>query len=347
LIQEDVIVIDLKYRILDINDAMLKNLGLERDAVIGKTCYEITHHQNVPCSGKKHPCPLDHIISLKKPFKTTHVHLGKDKNEIVYSISGYPLFDNGKVIGAVEISQDITKEINIRKVMMQQEKLASIGRLAAGVAHEINNPMTTILTSAILTQEDMDADDPNYQELQTIVDETLRCRKIVTSLLDFSRQTKPAIKNNDINNIVNECAVLTRKQAAFNDVLMKLSLADNLPLIRVDKDQIQQALINLSLNAIEATGPGGSVTFATRFLSEPGMVEILVNDTGCGISNKNLDNIFDPFFTTKKNGTGLGLAITHGIIEQHGGIITVNSKPEQGTHFSIKLPLATGDENVI
>jgi len=347
LIQEDVIVIDLKYRILDINDTMLKNLGLERDEVIGKTCYEITHHQDFPCSGKKHPCPLNHIVSLKKPFKTTHIHLDKDNNEIFYSISCYPIFDKGKVTGAVEISQDITKEINIQKLMMQQGKLVSIGRLAAGVAHEINNPMTTILTSAILVQEEMDTDDPNYPELKTIVNETLRCRKIVTSLLDFSRQTKPAIKKNDLNDIVRECTVLTRKQAAFNDVLLKLNLADNLPLINVDKDQIQQALINLSLNAIEAASPEGSVTFTTRFLSESGMIEISVSDTGCGIANKNLENIFDPFFTTKKNGTGLGLAITHGIIEQHGGTITVNSKPEQGTRFSIKLPVAMGDENVI
>jgi signal transduction histidine kinase len=254
--------------------------------------------------------------------------------------------DDGEVIGMVEVARDITKDV-IQKILMQEDKMASIGRLAAGVAHEINNPLTTILTSAMLMQEDTDPADPRYQELQTIGTEALRCRKIVSSLLNFARQTRPAMKLTDINKVIRGCVVLTRKQAAFNDVTVEENLAEDLPEIYMDKAQIEQALINLALNAIEATGPGGNVTLNSRLASKliPNMVEITVSDTGKGISEEVVDRIFEPFYTTSESGTGLGLAITHGIIEQHGGTIEVESKMDQGTSFIIRLPLHSGDNN--
>jgi signal transduction histidine kinase len=134
-------------------------------------------------------------LETQEPSQETHIHKDKDNNNIYYSISSYPLFENGEVIGAIELSRDITADLNARNSMMQQDKLASIGRLSAGVAHEINNPLTTILTSAMLMQEDIDINDPMHEELETITNETLRCRKIVTSLLDFARQTKPSQVN--------------------------------------------------------------------------------------------------------------------------------------------------------
>jgi signal transduction histidine kinase len=207
------------------------------------------------------------------------------------------------------------------------------------VAHEINNPLTTILTSAMLIQEETDPEDSNYEELQIIADEALRCRKIVSSLLDFARQSEPVKAKNNLNKVVTESVVLTRKQAAFNDVAVEESLSEDLPPINMDKDQIEQALINLILNAIEATDPGGKVTVGTSYFPDADGVELTVSDSGKGISEKDMGKIFDPFFTTRESGTGLGLAITHGIIEQHGGTIEVDSKLEQGTRFTIRLPL--------
>ena len=131
LIQEDVLVIAYNYRIIDINNSLLNRLGLQRNDVIGRYCYEITHRQDLPCSGKDHPCPLIQTMETELPSKTTHIHLDKDNEKIYYSISTYPLIENGDVIGAIEISRDITKDINVQKAMMQQEKLASIGRLSA------------------------------------------------------------------------------------------------------------------------------------------------------------------------------------------------------------------------
>jgi two-component system NtrC family sensor kinase len=345
LIQEDVIMIGFDFRILDVNDSMLKRLGLVRDEVIGRYCYEITHRQGQPCSGEKHPCPLIQTMETKKPFQTTHIHLDKDDREIYFSISTYPMLEDGDVIGAIEISRDITKDIKAQKTMMQQEKLASVGRLSAGVAHEINNPLTTILTTAMLIQEDLDPQDPNYQELETITKEALRCRKIVTSLLDFARQSTPTRKSCDINDIVKESFTLTQKQAAFKDVTLNYEMDENVPRLFLDKGQIQQSIINLIINAIEATDAGGSIFISTAYKKYQDRVDITVSDTGQGIGENDLGKIFDPFFTTKAEGNGLGLAITHGIIEQHNGTIDAFSKLGRGTIFTIKLPVESGEKD--
>jgi two-component system NtrC family sensor kinase len=345
LIQEDVLVIGHDYRIIDVNNTVLNRLGLTRSEVIGKYCYEITHRQSFPCTGEEHPCPLIKTLEFIEPSQTTHVHLDKNNRKIYYSISTYPLIEEGDIIGVVEISRDITKEINTQKAMMQQEKLASIGRLSAGVAHEINNPLTTILTTSMLLQEDLTNEDPMYAELETIANETLRCRRIVTSLLDFARQTQPIKKANDLNQIVTESVLLTQKQAAFKDIAVNQELDPGLPSVDVDKGQLEQALINLILNAIESTHAGGSITVRTRIDEANREIELLVTDTGEGIPDEVADKIFDPFFTTKDNGNGLGLAITLGLIEQHDGTIDVQSEPGMGTTFSIKLSMEKGVDN--
>ena len=345
LIQEDVMIIGSDYRILDINETLLNKLGLERKEAVGRYCYEITHRLSVPCSGEDHKCPLEETLMTRKPTTETHIHKDKDNKNVYYSISAYPLFENGEIIGAIELSRDITEDINTRQAMMQQDKLASIGRLSAGVAHEINNPLTTILTTAMLIQEDIDSKNPIYEELGTITNEALRCRKIVASLLDFARQTKPAKKHHNINDIIIECIRLTRKQAEFKDVQILETLSDKVPKLLLDKEQIQQALINLILNATDATEPGGKITVSTAFSPDNQFVSIKVSDTGKGIGDETIDKIFEPFFTTREIGTGLGLAITHGIIGRHGGDINVQSRPGQGSTFAIRLPHNQGNQN--
>ena len=343
LIHENVMVINKDYKVMDINDALLERKNLTRKEAIGRNCYELIYHQETPCRLDDLECPFKTALKTGKPSRVTHVYRGEDKKEIYLTVSCYPLVENEGIVGAVNISRDITQEINMQKIMMQQEKLVSIGRLSAGVAHEINNPLTTILTTSILLQEDMAKDDPIYREVETIAKETLRCRKIVKSLLDFARQSPPAKKLHDVNAIVSESFLLTKKQAAFNNVGLEMNLAENLPYIYLDKDQIQQAVINLTLNAIEATNSGGKVSIETRDKSEQERIEVSVWDNGIGIVSENLSKIFDPFFTTKENGTGLGLAMTHGTIEQHGGSIEARSTIGKGTEFIVRLPISQGD----
>ena len=345
LIQEDVMVISMDHRIMDINESMLKKLGLDRKEVIGQPCYKITHHQCEPCSGEEHPCPLAQTLESEKPFQTTHIHKDKNGRDVFFSISTYPLFEGDDIVGAIEISRDITRDMKMQKVMMHQEKLASIGRLSAGVAHEINNPLTTILTTAMLIQEDLEKDDPIYEELQTITNETLRCRKIVTGLLNFARQTKPAKKTADPNQVAADSIMLTKKQAAFKDIQIEFAPEDNIPSICLDPGQIQQALINLIMNGVEATDPGGKITVSVTRNDEKNFIEFRVSDTGCGIAKEDLDKVVDPFFTTKDDGTGLGLAITHGIVEQHLGTLKVESEPGKGATFIIRLPIDRGECN--
>lgn len=341
LIEEDTIVINTDYTISDINETMLNNLGLKREDAIGHHCYEITHHRDTPCRGIRHPCPLAETLQTGQPSRTTHIHLDKDGNELYYSIACYPFKEDGDIKGVIELSRDITKEIKSQQNMMQQEKLMSIGRLSAGVAHEINNPLTTILTSAMLIQEDLDPQDPIYEELSMISMETLRCRKIVQSLLDFARQSTPMKKKHDLNGIIIESMYLTKKQAEFSNIKLKTILFENLPPVFVDKDQIQQTLINLILNAVEATESGGAIVVKSEYNPSTRMNIIQIDDTGRGIPKEHLNKIFDPFFTTRESGTGLGLAITHSIIEQHGGRITVDSSFGKGACFTIMLPAKT------
>jgi len=342
LVNEDVLVIAPNHQIMDANDALLKKVGLSREEIIGRSCFEVTHRYACPCSEENCPCPLKETLATLKPFSTTHVHLDKDNEERHVSISCYPLTGPDGIIGAVEISKDITKDILMQRSLMQQEKLASIGRLSAGVAHEINNPLTTVLTTAMLLQEDTDPGVPLHGELETIIKETMRCRSIVTALLDFARQKSPQMKRCSINVIVTETVMLTRKQSAFKDIELKLSLDQQVPPLLLDPHQITQALINLIINAIESTDPGGKISLRTEFGPGKKNVRVYVKDTGAGIPQSLLEQVFEPFFTTKESGTGLGLAITHGIIVQHGGRIEVASQPGSGTTFIITLPIGNG-----
>ena len=249
---EEVLIIAEDFKILDVNNTLLQKTGMKQDQVVGQYCYEITHHSDIPCRGAEHLCPLVEILKSGKQFHTTHTHLDNNGRKLYYSISSYPIFENEKILGIVEMSRDITQEINYQKMMMHNEKLISLGRLSAGVAHEINNPLTAILTTTKLLQEDIGPQNPLYQELDIIYRETIRCRNIVLSLLDFARQSIPHKAGWNINDIVSESVLLTEKQAILNNVELSILLDKSMPTILVDKDQIQQAFINLIINAIEA-----------------------------------------------------------------------------------------------
>jgi two-component system, NtrC family, sensor kinase len=223
--------------------------------------------------------------------------------------------------------------------LFRSEKLASIGKLAAGVAHEINNPLTGILTNASLLLEDLPESDPKKNDAQVIVNETIRCREIVKRLLDFARQTKPQKSLTNINSLIENVVMLVRNQTSFRNVNINRNLAEDIPYILTDSDQIQQVFINLILNASDAMANGGVINIQSKVVDKGDFVEIKISDTGSGISEDNKNKIFDPFFTTKDNGTGLGLSISYGIIEQHSGSIYVESELGKGTTFIIFLPV--------
>jgi two-component system NtrC family sensor kinase len=233
-----------------------------------------------------------------------------------------------------------TKELrSTQDQLLQSEKMASLGKLAAGVAHEINSPLTGILTYSSLLFKAKKDEDPEKEDLEVIVNETNRCKMIVKGLLDFARQTEPQKVLSDINEVINKSINLISHQAGIQNVKIEKKIKPDLPKIMIDAGQIQQVFINILLNAIEAMPQGGALTVSSGIEDE--MVAIRFTDTGIGIPRENLLKIFDPFFTTKKQGkgTGLGLSVSYGIIERHRGKLEVKSQVGKGTTFTIKLPI--------
>jgi two-component system, NtrC family, sensor kinase len=247
-----------------------------------------------------------------------------------------------KMAHAVEEREQQLKIATSRQ-LGQSAKLASIGRLAAGIAHEINNPLTGVLTFAHLLRQKTTMDEQSKEDIDVIVRETTRVREIVQGLLNFARESPPQKQSLDINEVLSQTMTLVRSQKESHKITVEEKLASNLSYILGDKNQLQQVFLNLSLNACEAMEKGGTLSITTSF--RDGNVIISFRDTGCGIKKEHLERIFDPFFTTKPvgKGTGLGLSVSYGIIEQHGGSIEVESEEGKGSTFTITLPVESLD----
>ena len=234
-----------------------------------------------------------------------------------------------------------TEEVTAMQVRVaQSERLASLGMLAAGVAHEVNNPLGGILTLTALTLEDLPADHPDRHNLEVVVQQTERCRDIVKGLLDFSRQSDATMEELQVHAVLGQTLELVAQQSAFFNVRIERAWADHLPPIIGDRAQLQQVFLNVLVNAVQAMDERGVITIRTA--ARDGEVEIAISDTGCGIPAAVIDRIFDPFFTTREGGrgTGLGLAIAYGIVTRHRGHIRVTSAVDAGTTFTILLPAA-------
>lgn len=237
------------------------------------------------------------------------------------------------------------KELAARKVM-ESERLALIGQLAANVAHELNNPLQGIVTYSHLLLEKIPEESPTTSSVERIATQASRCRDIIRGLLDFSRQRKPDKTICSIDSVLQECVSFVENQATFQNIEIHTSFDEALPKIVVDPSQMQQVFMNMIINAAEAMEKGGKLTLETRLDSAQEFIEIAFKDTGHGIPEEIKEKIFDPFFTTKEvgQGTGLGLAISYGIIKEHGGTISVESEVDMGTTFVIRLPLSVLEE---
>ncbi|MDP3183587.1 MAG: PAS domain S-box protein [Desulfobaccales bacterium] len=283
-------------------------------------------------------------------LNTTQItFIDKEGKEVPVNFSAAIIRDkNGKEVGSVGIFSDLRETVKMRRQLeesrvqlMQAEKIASLGRLAAGVAHEINNPLAGILIYAELLQRDLQGNahaDPHVEE---IINQTLRCQQIVTRLLEFSRQSLGQRTLFDMNEIINRCVHLISHQALFLNIEIVPELDPGLPQIIGDPGELQQVFTNLVLNAADAMHGQGRITITSHPAPQAEGVVLTFTDTGGGIPPDIRDKIFEPFFTTKPpgKGTGLGLAIVYGVIQRHGGTIEVTSPEGGGTTFTIRLPL--------
>ena len=247
--------------------------------------------------------------------------------------------------------QELQERIEAQRLaearLLRSARLAAVGEMAAGVAHELNNPLTTVAGFAELTLEEISPDFVAYSDLELILREALRARDVVRRLLDFSRPMEEIRAMTDINDLIRDTLSLVNHQIRTHGVTADLHYGRDLPWVSVDPNQIKQVLLNLIHNALQAMTTGGTLTIRTLTEQRENKrwVTVAIIDTGIGISPENIDRVFEPFFTTRSSGsgTGLGLSISYGIVTDHGGYIEVESELGQGSQFTIYLPMERSD----
>lgn len=287
---------------------------------------------------------LDHSVSID-----SHDEIGilaNSYNKMLASIKAMKLEleEWGRTLEE-KVNKRTEELVSVQMQMAQSAKLASIGRLAAGVAHEINNPLGGILTFSMLALEDCDDDHPMKQNLEVIVKQTLRCRETVKGLLDFARQSSSTPSLTEVNEVADKTLQLLERQTLFQNIRTVRRFAPDLPKVLIDAGRLQQVVINLVINAVDAMEESGTLTIETAASYDGKDILIRVSDTGKGIPAEALPLIFEPFFTTKKvgKGTGLGLSVVHGIVTSAGGKIEVSNSPK-GATFTVRLPVAKEGE---
>ncbi len=242
-----------------------------------------------------------------------------------------------------ELKEHIAAQRMAERRLVQAAKLAAVGEMAAGIAHELNNPLTTVSGFTELTLEEVAPDTRLHADLELVLREAHRATEVVRRLLDFARQSESVRTRSDINEIVKEVLALVNHLLQTSGVQLVVDFPNGLPLVSVDRNQVKQVLLNLIHNALHAMPKGGElhISSARRSRDHQDWVMIMVKDTGIGISPENLERIFAPFFTTraKEGGTGLGLSISYGLIAEHGGFIEAESQVGKGSMFSIWIPV--------
>jgi two-component system, NtrC family, sensor kinase len=290
-----------------------------------------------------------HIVSLLRDaasdgaayYKIPLVSRHEPPRRLLVNVGTTPLRDShADVVGSIVIVEDISSRVQLEEQLQISEKMASIGLLAAGVAHEVNTPLTGISSFTQMLLEGASPEDPKTAVLEKIERQTFRAAKIVNGLLNLARPAQVDSGPCDINTVINDVLSLLEHQFKNGSIQVRKELASDPPVVQGVEHTLQQVFLNLFLNARDAMPKGGWLTIASR--QERGSAVIEVADTGSGIPAEQLSRIYDPFFTTKAigKGTGLGLSITYGIVQEHGGTISCDSQVGQGTRFSIRLPLA-------
>jgi len=247
--------------------------------------------------------------------------------------------DEGNQLGTVLLFRDLSDVKALQEQIKRAERLASLGKLAAGVAHEIRNPLGALKGFLQYFQRKLTLQDQDKTYLTVMMKEVDRLNSVISNLLDFARPKDPVPEPCDIGDLIHHVLTLTESDFQSKEIDISLNIAEDLPQVRLDRDQMTQVLLNILLNAIQVMESGGQITIGADIRAETHQLELTVSDDGKGIPADDLPRIFDPFFTTKKQGAGLGLAIAHTIIESHHGEITVESEEGKGSTFRIRLPI--------
>jgi len=278
--------------------------------------------------------------------------VAKNGERIPISLNASIVYEGNRDVATIGYFHDRREQIRLQKEMertqvqvVQAEKMASLGKLAAGVAHQLNNPLGGIVLYAKLVTEEYELEQGAREDLDRVLSEAKRCRDTVKELLEFARQTRHLMHPHDINQAVGRTLFLLENQVLFQNIKVEKNLAESLPRARVDMQQINHLLMNIVLNAAQAMEGRGKLGVSTSHLAHGDRIRIEIADTGPGIPPTVLPHIFDPFFTTKGegDGTGLGLSLVYGIVKDHNGTIVAQNRPEGGAAFVVELPVAGPD----
>jgi len=333
-ISDGISVIDREYRIVNANAGIVAMVKRGRAELISATCYRSYNGSDSPCPG----CPAE------STFRDGRASAGQLRwcapNQKVKDMQIYifPLQEEeGRVVQVIEYAKDISEKVALERKLFQSAKLAGIGTLAAGVAHEIRNPLGIMKTSADMIKRSCREGEQNYELAGFLIEEVDRLNRVVTRLLDFAKPSTPNIESCEINDIVDRALALVGPQHRLQDLELVREYTHGLARVPGDREQLCQVFLNLIINAVQAMPGGGRLALATG-MDGGETVWASVADTGGGIDERIVDSIFDPFFTTKEDGSGLGLAIAYRIVESHGGRLEVKSNPGKGTTFTVVLP---------
>ena len=339
-ITDVLVLLDSEQRIQMVNQAFLDRNEVQLDQVVGRSLFELELSRDCPftfCSARP----------ALQPDKVTTQQV-KTLTGTIFEVSLYPTFGrSGELRNIVCYAKDITEQKQVERRIQQTEKLVALGQLAAGVAHEINNPLGVILCYTDILKEDLvKVSDQFCQDIEIIEKHARSCQRIVSDLLNFARGSTTKKSPTCLNEVIEEVVAMVRQQFAKQQISITLDLAPDLPPALLSRDRMRQVFLNLFMNAGHAIGSGGIIGLRTRVLPDNGMIEAVVEDNGPGIDEEIINKIFDPFFTTKSQGagTGLGLSVSYGIIRDHDGDIRVETGPAGTTRFIITLPSVPGRE---
>ncbi len=360
--EEGVLVLNTDYRIQMTNRSYVEISGKKEAEILGRFCYEVTHHSSIPCwkiPGSSHLCPTREAIRTGEPASAVHSHYDSEKRLHYIELKSYPLKDqDGKIRQIIETHSDITEKMTLEAHLLQAEKMESLGNMAGGIAHDLNNILTPILGNAELALQNLSAGDSHYESFREIHNAASKASELVSHILAFSRRQLLEMHPVDLNRVVVNLNRFLNRVIREN-IQIKEYLADDIKPVNADKTQLEQIIMNLVVNAGDAMPEGGNVIIETSRITDlqatcstcgemmsGSFTTFQVTDEGTGIAPEILPQIFEPFFTTKgaDTGTGLGLATVLGIIHQHNGHINVYTEIGRGTTFKLYLPeIASGE----
>ncbi len=360
---EAIVIINTDFTIVEANEAYMQIVNKPKDDIVGTYCYKISHGFNAPCSSSQPglKCPMVETLRTGKSAHVIHEHTKSGEHFNFCDVVTYPLKDgDGNISRVIEFWRDISGELTARwetkveelksdlQKLVQEDRMISLGKLAASCVHEINNPIQGLLTFSGLMEEMLaerrptDDDLAQFKKFLSLMSRELeRCGSIVSGLLSFSRESRLEYINLDLSQILDTVINLTRHNMNINNIKLVTDLYTKPLMIKGDNNQLQQCLLNMIFNAIEAMPDGGQLRISSKFDASGKNALIGIQDTGYGIKKENLAHIFDPFFTSKEagKGTGLGLSMVYGIVKNHQGSIDVDSTVGKGSLFTLSFPV--------